>query len=208
MVRRPAREALLQDVVFGRSKRLTKNGAAKKKHMIKQRPCWHVLLVHVVMCGSLFWDVFNLFGWEHHRGGRRICATAFFTNALAHYSKQQIEHTRSMFMFNQNLENKQMMSWHNILHKTSTNNRSVAPPVLSWFITPINYTYKNHDSEWTIKTNLQKSSRYPGPCGVDERPMPISWHVRIPSSWIQLNQTWLAGKPPNKLEVYSHDVVL
>ena len=30
MVRRPAREALLQDVVFGRSKRLTKNGAAKK----------------------------------------------------------------------------------------------------------------------------------------------------------------------------------
>ena len=139
-----------------------KMGLQKKQHMIKQRPCWHVLLVHVVRFDSFFFEMCSFC-----LGGNTTGEGDGFVQLL---SSPTLYHT----ILNSRLNIQGVCScsikilkanrwWVDTIsfHKTSTNNRSVPPPVLSCFITPMNYTYKYHDSESTIKTNLQKSSRYP-----------------------------------------------
>jgi hypothetical protein len=162
MVRRPAREAVLQDVVFGRSKRLTKNGAAKKNNIWSNKDRVDMCYLYMLLGLIHFFEMCSFC-----LGGNTTGEGDGFVQLL---SSPTLYHT----ILNSRLNIQGVCScsikilkanrwWVDTIsfHKTSTNNRSVPPPVLSWFITPMNYTYKYHDSESTIKTNLQKSSRYP-----------------------------------------------
>ena len=63
-------------------------------------------------------------------------------------------------------------------------------PVLSWFLTPMNTILISIMILSQQSSRLAKVESVPG--AVDERPMPISWHVRSPSSQI------VAGKSPNR----------